>query len=199
MKKELKGFVGGVVATTLVAGGAAFATGQWKTIDVLENDITVMVDGKQVSESNFVYNDRTYLPLRAVAEAVGKPVDYDEATNTAYIGDKPAISASSNNNIEFSTIMDYLNNTYSGDVAFSSSPLDKGKASFNVQKGDDCDFSVTIFFDNPLIVMATEASTKTALKNWIKTISDGLSSTYPGVTFKGTVYNDIMREFDWSN
>lgn len=93
MKKELKGFICGVVATTLVAGGAAFAAGQWKTIDVLENDITVMVDGKQVAESNFVYNDRTYLPLRAVAEAVGKPVDYDTTTNTAYIGQKIANSS----------------------------------------------------------------------------------------------------------
>lgn len=88
MKRELKGFVCGVISTALAAGGAAFAAGQWKTIDVLENDITVMVDGKQVTEDNFVYNDRTYLPLRAVAEAVGKPVDYDEATNTAYIGSK---------------------------------------------------------------------------------------------------------------
>lgn len=88
MKKELKGFVCGVLTTALVAGGAAFAAGQWKTIDVLENDITVMVDGQQVTESNFVYNDRTYLPLRAVAEAVGKSVDYDETTNTAYIGNK---------------------------------------------------------------------------------------------------------------
>lgn len=86
MKKELKGFVCGVLTTALVAGGAAFAAGQWKTIDVLENDITVMVDGVQLNESNFLYNDRTYLPLRAVAEAVGKPVEYDEETNTAYIG-----------------------------------------------------------------------------------------------------------------
>lgn len=89
MKREFKGFVCGVIVTALVAGGAAFAAGQWKTIDVLENDITVLVDGKQVTEDNFVYNDRTYLPLRAVAEVVGKPVDYDEATNTAYIGSKP--------------------------------------------------------------------------------------------------------------
>lgn len=86
MKKELKGFVCGVLTTALVAGGAAFAAGQWKTIDVLENDITVMVDGVQLNESNFLYNDRTYLPLRAVAEAVGKSVEYDETTNTAYIG-----------------------------------------------------------------------------------------------------------------
>lgn len=89
MKKELKGFICGVLTTALLTCTLTFAAGQWKTIDVLENDITVIVDGKQVTESNFVYNDRTYLPLRAVAEAVNKPVEYDEETNTAYIGEVP--------------------------------------------------------------------------------------------------------------
>ena len=94
MKKELKGFICGATATATLICGGAFAAGQWKTIDVLENDITVFVDGKQVTEPNFLYNDKTYLPLRAVAEAVNKPVEYDEATNTAYIGTKPNTPAS---------------------------------------------------------------------------------------------------------
>lgn len=102
MKKELKGFVCGIVTTAILGTGFVFAAGQWKTIDVLENDITVMVDGKQVTESNFVYNDRTYLPLRAVAEAVGKPVEYDEATNTAYIGTMPSENVSTPNIIYYS-------------------------------------------------------------------------------------------------
>ena len=54
MKKEIKGFVCGVVATTLVAGGFAFAAGQWRTIDVLENDITVVVDGKNADREQFL-------------------------------------------------------------------------------------------------------------------------------------------------
>lgn len=86
--KEIKGFIIGVIITSLLLiGGLVYANGQWKTIDVLENDINVVVDGKQLNESNFVYNDTTYLPLRAVAEVVGKSVEYDETTNTAYIGD----------------------------------------------------------------------------------------------------------------
>lgn len=102
MKKELKGFVCGIVTAAILGTGFVFAAGQWKTIDVLENDITVMVDGQQVTESNFVYNDRTYLPLRAVAEAVGKPVEYDEATNTAYIGTMPSENvATSNSNVKY--------------------------------------------------------------------------------------------------
>lgn len=88
MKKELKGFICGCIVTTLVSG-ISLAAGTFKSIDVLENDITVMVDGEVLNSDNFVYNDRTYLPLRAIAEAVGRPVDYDEATNTAYIGEKP--------------------------------------------------------------------------------------------------------------
>ena len=86
MKRFICGAVCGAVLTTAIGAGAA---GVWKTIDVLENDITVMVDGQQLTESNFLYNDTTYLPLRAVAEAVGKPVEYDATTNTAYIGVKP--------------------------------------------------------------------------------------------------------------
>ncbi len=93
MKKELKGFICGVVTTSVLLCGGAFAAGRWTTIDVLQDDITVIVDGEKVTESNFVYNDRTYLPLRAVAEAVNKPVEYDETTNTAYIGSKTKYTA----------------------------------------------------------------------------------------------------------
>ena len=59
--KEIKGFVIGIIITSLLlCGGIVFAKGQWKSIDVLENDITVIVDGKKLNESNFLYNDTTY-------------------------------------------------------------------------------------------------------------------------------------------
>ena len=42
--KEIKGFVIGIIITSLLlCGGIVFAKGQWKSIDVLENDITVIV------------------------------------------------------------------------------------------------------------------------------------------------------------
>lgn len=85
MKKEIKGFICGVIATTVIAS-AASAAGIWDTISVLRNDINVIVNGSEVKADNFLYNDTTYLPLRVVAEAVGKDVNYDETTNTAYIG-----------------------------------------------------------------------------------------------------------------
>lgn len=87
MKKELKGFVCGAVSMMVIAG-AVSAAGAWDTIDVLRNDITVVVNGENVTADNFLYNDTTYLPLRAVSEALNQTVTYDEATNTAYIGER---------------------------------------------------------------------------------------------------------------
>ena len=86
MKKFVSGLIVGAIVTTTIS---TFAGGVWDKIDVLKNDINVMVDGKQIFADNFVYNDTTYLPLRAVSEALNQPVEYDKATNTAYIGEKP--------------------------------------------------------------------------------------------------------------
>lgn len=68
-----------VYSITGIAGGL------WRNIDVLENDIRIVVDGKVVEKENFVYNDSTYLPLRAVAELAGMDVQYDGDSNTAYL------------------------------------------------------------------------------------------------------------------
>lgn len=87
MKKELKGFVCGVVLTALLSCGVS-AAGVWDNISVLKNDIKVVVNGSEVTADNFVYEDTTYLPLRAVSEALNQPVNYDEITNTAYIGER---------------------------------------------------------------------------------------------------------------
>lgn len=86
MKKFISGLIiGAVVSTTITA----VASGVWDKIDVLKNDINIIVNGENITADNFVYNDTTYLPLRAVSEALNQPVDYDETTNTAYIGTKP--------------------------------------------------------------------------------------------------------------
>jgi len=68
------------------------------TIEVLYNNIKIVVDGQAVvfqPDSNgntiepFIYNGTTYLPARAVAEALDKSVDWDGKTSTVYIGKRP--------------------------------------------------------------------------------------------------------------
>ena len=83
MKKFICGLVIGSICTLSIG---SLANGVWDNISVLKNDINVVVNGETVTADNFLYNDITYLPLRAVSEALGESVNYDDKTNTAYIG-----------------------------------------------------------------------------------------------------------------
>lgn len=85
----MKKFVCGIVVGALVATAiGATSAGVWENIDVLRNDIRVVVNGEEITADNFLYKDTTYLPLRAVSSALGENVEYDEETNTAFIGEK---------------------------------------------------------------------------------------------------------------
>ena len=66
-----------------------------KNIDVSYNNIKLVVDGRVVTPKDvngnivepFIYNGTTYLPVRAVSEALGKRVEWDPATYTVYVGE----------------------------------------------------------------------------------------------------------------
>lgn len=85
MKKFICGIIIGSICTMSIG---SLANGVWDSISVLRNDINVVVNGETVEADNFLYNDTTYLPLRAVSTALGENVEYDEVTNTAYIGER---------------------------------------------------------------------------------------------------------------
>ena len=74
----------------------------------LRPDFTIVIDGK---EKNFkradgsaafalVYEDSTYLPLRAIGEALGKNVNWDEDTSTITLEGKRETKNSSNKAVE---------------------------------------------------------------------------------------------------
>lgn len=88
MKKELKGFIIGVVLTAMLMSTIVFADGVQKTIDVVLNKVNVKVNGKAVSGNNILYDGTTYVPLREIAEILGKEVGWNGDTNTASINDK---------------------------------------------------------------------------------------------------------------
>lgn len=82
----------------LLATTAAFAAQTvTKTITVEYAGIKMVIDGVQVTPKDanglviepFIYNGTTYLPVRAVGEAVGKDVGWDGTTKTVYLGDVP--------------------------------------------------------------------------------------------------------------
>jgi len=94
-KSSIKGFVSGVLVTVLLMSAIpVLASSGGKTIEVFYNNIKITLDGKQITPRDgrgeivepFVYNDSTYLPLRAVATALGLSVDWDGSTQTAILG-----------------------------------------------------------------------------------------------------------------
>ena len=99
MRQRVKDVAAGALVASLVVGSvpAAFAAVKQVNIPVNYNNIKVVVDGQNLATSNepFIYNGTTYLPVRAVSEAVGKKVTWDGNTNTVYLGEVPASTGQS--------------------------------------------------------------------------------------------------------
>jgi len=83
MKKTI---VSIAVAFSLMLTGT-YAASNLQKIDVMFDSIAIKVNGQNVKASNILYNGTTYVPLRAVSEALHKNVSYDEKTRTASIDD----------------------------------------------------------------------------------------------------------------
>ena len=100
--QRLKDMIFGAVVASMVLGSGtvAFAKVANTSIPVSFSNIKIMIDGKQLNTSKepFTYNGTTYLPVRAVAEAVGKDVTWDGATKTVYLGEKPQNTTQTTNN-----------------------------------------------------------------------------------------------------
>lgn len=95
MKKELKGFVAGVLLSSLIVSAVpTMAEKVTRSAELLYNDIKVVIDGKRadLKDANgntvepFIVDGTTYLPVRAVANALDKAVSWDGATQTVYLG-----------------------------------------------------------------------------------------------------------------
>jgi hypothetical protein len=89
----------------LMMGTTVFAASYQKTITVTYNDLKIIVDGNEVvpKDANgnevqpFSFEGTNYLPLRALANSFGYPnedIEYDQETNTVYIGGKTTLGGS---------------------------------------------------------------------------------------------------------
>ena len=92
MKTNMKSFVSGCLVTATLVGliGSAGAMVGQRTANLDYNNIKVTLDGQQVElvDANgnavepFAINGTTYLPVRAVSNALGLGVGWDAATST---------------------------------------------------------------------------------------------------------------------
>lgn len=90
--QRIKDIITGSVITAIVigTGATAFAKATNMNIPVSFNNIKIIVDGKAIETDKepFIYDGTTYLPVRAVGEAIGKEVSWDGNTNTVILGGK---------------------------------------------------------------------------------------------------------------
>lgn len=92
MKKQWKGFTLGVVLTLLIVSmiGTVFAAYQ-RQATLEYADIKIVIDGETINPTDasgntvepFIIDGTTYLPIRAIANALGLDVAWDNDTKTA--------------------------------------------------------------------------------------------------------------------
>ncbi|MCD8090542.1 MAG: NPCBM/NEW2 domain-containing protein [Clostridiales bacterium] len=92
MKFSLKRFMV-FPAAILALSLPAVAKQAVETAELTFKNISVYADGQLVDTTGaepFIYNGTTYLPVRAVAEALGKEVNWVGETSTVYLGAMPS-------------------------------------------------------------------------------------------------------------
>lgn len=99
MKREIRGFIAGAITSGLLCATVltAFAAPVEKAIRATYNNIKIYVDGKEIQPKDangkkvepFISDGTTYLPIRAISQALGKSVDWDGKSYSVYVGGKP--------------------------------------------------------------------------------------------------------------
>lgn len=95
MKAQWRGFLCGVLTALLLVGlvGTAAAVSETRVVELIYQDIKVTLDGDPVNlvDANgnpvepFMLDGTNYLPVRAVASALGLEVGWDGATCTVLL------------------------------------------------------------------------------------------------------------------
>ncbi len=75
----------GIVISQLLGISVCIAKGIYDEISVDRNSVKIFVNEKEIVSDNFVYNGRTYIPLREVSEQINRYVYWDEKASCARI------------------------------------------------------------------------------------------------------------------
>ena len=92
MKRRIL-FLFTAIVILALASFATFGENLSKTVELYFRNIKIIIDGKEYIPTDadgdrvepFIYNGTTYVPLRAVANAFDKEVEWDDATSTIII------------------------------------------------------------------------------------------------------------------
>ena len=90
-KERFKGYLAGILTMTLIFASIMVVAAQVQTRNVtITYGVSVNLHGQILDFDEdsrpFIMDGRTFLPVRAIADAVGLPVDFDAGTNTVILG-----------------------------------------------------------------------------------------------------------------
>lgn len=87
MKKVILGYAAGFLSSILIFNSIspAYAEDIFKTINVQMDSLKVIINGKSLHLNNILYDNTTYVPLRDIAEQLGKKVIWDGNSNSVII------------------------------------------------------------------------------------------------------------------
>ena len=91
MKKKVLVFSAVVLVAVFLISTFAFGASAAKDIKAYYKNIKIKVNGKIINVGDtepFIYNERTYVPIRLVSEALDKVVEWDNNQNMVIINDK---------------------------------------------------------------------------------------------------------------
>lgn len=99
-KERMKGFIAGITLATVLMSTTVFAQTYKKNLIAVYNDIKIVIDGNKLIPNDgngnrvdpFIVEGTTYLPVRAVAEALGKSVRWNGSAKEVIIEDEESIS-----------------------------------------------------------------------------------------------------------
>jgi len=167
MKKTLKGYLAGFITCFLIFGGTlALFANQTETRNITFG-VGVMLHGETVQfnydDRPFVMGGRTFLPIRALAELLDLPVDFDPTTNTAILGRATARAGTPVSELFFDGTSDSVNVAGS----FGPSPSHRVEINNEITMGGSSFVDVITFNsqDNSQLGSANSLITQSAMLN----------------------------------
>lgn len=194
MKKwnNFKWFAFGVIACLIVsiASTPAFASSLTKSAQLVYNDIKISLNGKTITPTDasgnavepFTINGTTYLPVRAISDALGLNVNWNSSTHTVELSNSLATDIA----FPASGITNYPNTdvpTYTSITGRALKEETGGAYVYNYNKGECIDYQ---FY----LIQHGYKEAKRSTENKIVSISYYNGKSFVSVGY-ATQYNEI--------
>lgn len=138
ISKKAMCFICAVMAVVALSSTVGHALSSSTKNIAVYTGVNIYIDDKKIDPTDvngnpveaFVYNGTTYLPVRALSEALGKPVQWEGKTSSVYVGkhssDKPAVWLAD---------MDYYTRTGNGFTRYTSEEDNLGDTHYKILGG----------------------------------------------------------------